>query len=173
MILALDIATQTGVAFGDRGGAPTAWSVDLGAGRSEDARFSRLLSLTHSLIEEHRPEIIAVEAPIGGPNTSHFLVGLIACVRGCAFNRGVPVQSCSIAAVRKHFIGKHLSAKDYPGMKPAQAKAAIKGVVMTRCKALGWKVTDADAADAMATWDFACATMGHQTAPVGGLFDAR
>lgn len=172
MIVAMDIATQTGVAFGGRKDeAPTSLSVDLGRGRSEDYRFSRILQLTHNLIEEHGPATIAIESAIGGPNASAYLIGLVACVRGVAANRHVPIKMCAIGSVRKHFLGRVPTRRDFPGMKPAQAKAAIKGLVMERCRVLGWQVADDNCADACALFDFARATMGAQTVPAGGLFD--
>lgn len=170
MIVALDIATVTGVAWGAARSRPSSTSVDLGQGRSEDARFSKALVLTHGLIEKHRPELIAVEAAVGGPKTSHFLVGLLACIRGCAFNRGVPVEVYPINSIRKHFVGKSLQVRDFPGLKPAQAKKQIKAVVMQRCRALGWDFPDDNAADALALLDFAHAVRGVQTIPAGGLF---
>jgi len=170
MIVALDIATVTGVAVGSPGRPPKAWSVDLGKGRSEDARFSQVLVLTHGLIERHRPSLIAIEAAVGGPKASAYLIGLVACVRGCAANRGVPVQTFPINSIRKHFTGRALALRDFPHLKPLAAKRAIKQVVMDRCRMLGWDVPDADAADAAALWDFACATQGAQSIPAGGLF---
>lgn len=168
-VLALDIATVTGCAVGVAGDKPVAWSVDLGKAPDE-RRFSNVLRLTSDLLAEHAPDLLAVEAPVGGPKTSHYLVGLLACVRGCAWNRSVPVEMCAIASVRKHFLGKALSTKDFPGLKPAAAKRAIKEQVMNRCALLGWNVPDADAADAAAVWDFTCSrhSKAHQT--VGGLF---
>jgi Holliday junction resolvasome RuvABC endonuclease subunit len=171
-IVALDVATQTGVCVGNSGAAPTAWSVNLGKGLSEDQRFSNILKLTHGLIEEHDPDLIAVEAFIGGKNASAYLIGLVACVRGCAANRGVKVVLMFPATVRKHFLGKALTSRDFPGLKQAKAKLAIKERVATQCRAIGWTVPDLDAADAAATWDYACAThaRGYQAAPTGGLF---
>lgn len=170
IVVALDIATQTGVAVGSPGGKPKAWSVDLGKGRGEDARFSKALVLTHELIERHRPDLIAVEAAIGGKFASAFLIGVVACVRGVAANRGVPVRSYTSGSVRKHFLGRALAKRDFPALKPAAATKAIKGEVIARCRLLGWEVADDNAADACALWDFACATAGFQTAPSGGLF---
>mgnify|MGYP000010467430 CR=1 FL=1 len=170
IVVALDIATQTGIAAGSPGGKPKAWSVDLGKGRGEDARFSKALVLTHELIERHRPDLIAVEAAIGGKYASAFLIGVVACVRGVAANRGVPVRSYTSGSVRKHFLGRALAKRDFPALKPAAATKAIKGEVIARCRLLGWEVADDNAADACALWDFACATAGFQTAPSGGLF---
>jgi Holliday junction resolvasome RuvABC endonuclease subunit len=171
-ILALDIASVTGVAVGESHGSvsPRAWSVDLGKAKSEDHRFSQALILTHKLIAEHKPDLIAVEAAVGGPKTSHFLVGLLACIRGCAANRGVPIKTYPINSIRKHFTGRALQVRDFPGLNPSAAKKQIKAVVMQRCRMLGWDFTDDNAADALALLDFARATEGAQTIPAGGLF---
>lgn len=170
MIIALDVATVTGIAVGVPGSKPTAWSVDLGKAKSEDFRFSKALVLTHDLISKHKPRLIALEGAVGGPHTSHFLVGLLACIRGCAFNRGIKIEVYPIGAIRKHFLGRAPQVRDFPGLKHAQAKAQIKAQVMQRCRLLKWDVPDDDAADAAALWDFACATEGAQTIPSGGLF---
>lgn len=171
-IVALDVATQTGICVGRAGADPKAWSVDLGKGRSEDARFSNILRLTQGLIQTHEPDMIVVEAFVGGPKASAYLIGLVACVRGCAANRGIPVELVYPATARKHFIGKAMTGRDFPGLKPAKAKLAIKKVVLDRCHLLGWDVPDLDAADAACAWDWACATKvkNYQAKPHGGLF---
>ena len=171
-IVALDIATQTGIAVGSSGGDPKCWSVDLGKGLSEAGRFSNVLRLAHGLLETHSPDLVVCEAFIGGKNASAYLIGLVACVRGWAANRGVKVEMVFPATVRKHFMGKALTSRDFPGMKPAKAKLAIKERVAAQCRAIGWEVPDLDAADAAATWDWACATYAprYQAKPHGGLF---
>lgn len=171
-IAALDVASVTGLAVGNCGQRPKAWSVDLRqAGRSEDARFSEVLKLTHGIISRHKPDLIVVEAPIGGRDANALLIGLVSCVRGCAFNFGVPCQSVMPSTVRKHFLGKAKTSRDFPGLSQAKAKLAIKKEVLARCHLLGWDVPDLDAADAAATWDWAGAVYGRaQSVPVGGLF---
>ena len=170
-IVALDVATRTGVCVGSSGADPRAWSVDLGK-PPEERRFSNVLTLTQGLIVEHRPDLIVVEAFIGGREASAYLIGLVACVRGCAANRGIPMEMVYPATVRKHFLGKALTSKDFPGLSKAKAKLAIKERVARQCRAIGWVVPDLDAADAAATWDWACATKakGYQSKPHGGLF---
>ena len=176
IILALDLASITGVAVGSPGGAPTAWSVDLGKARLEDFRFSQALVLTHKLIERHKPDLIAIEAPVGGPKTSHFLVGLVACVRGCACNRKVRIEAYNIAAIRKHFCGGHVTSAAYGHLEPkrrkAAARAAGKNLVMQKCRMLGWDAEDDNAADACALWDLACSleSRAHQISTIGGIF---
>lgn len=172
IVLAMDISTNTGVALGKPGAAPKTWVEEFGKrGTSDDARFSKCLEVTSRLIAAHKPDLLVYEAPVGGPKTSHLLVGLIACVRGCAFNRGVRVEGVAIGTVRRHFLGKHFTTKHFPGKSHAAAKAAIKAQVIARCGQLGWRVDGADEADAAALFDFACATWGRsQAAPLGGLF---
>lgn len=170
-IVALDVATKTGICVGDSGAEPRAWSVNLGE-PPDDRRFSQALQLTQSLIAEHSPDLIVAEAAIGGPKASAYLIGLIACVRGCAWNRGVRFELAHLSAVRKHFVGKALTTKHYPHLTQAAAKRAIKVEVMRRCHLVGWKPDTDDEADAMATWDWACATFakGYHAKPQGGLF---
>lgn len=170
-ILALDVATNVGICVGESGADPRAWSVYLGD-PPDERRFSNALSMAHGLIENHNPDLIVVEAAIGGPKTSHYLVGLVACVRGCAYNRGVQVKSAALGTVRKHFLGKAIATRDFPHLKQAAAKKAIKAEVMKRCALLGWPVDTDDEADAVAIWDWACAEFvrGHHAKPAGGLF---
>lgn len=170
-IIGMDVATQCGLAVGSSGRDPQCWSVDLGKGMSEDFRLSEMLKLTHGLIATHEPDLIVIEAFIGGKNASAYLIGLVACARGCAANRGIKTVMVFPATVRKHFLGKALTTKDFPGLKQAEAKIAIKERVAAQCRALGWEVPDLDAADAAATWDWAMATHapGYQ-AKTGGLF---
>ncbi|UWQ30228.1 hypothetical protein [Leisingera sp. M523] len=184
-ILALDVATTTGICVGVSGADPRAWSISLGEapGRGrlskdekaelEARRFNNALIMTQGLIEAHSPDLIVIEAAIGGPKASHYLIGLVACVRACAKNRGVKCKPANLGAIRKHFLGRSFSVSDFPHLKPVAAKLAIKVEVVKRCHLLGWDIgTDHDAADACALWDWACAThvSGHQAAPAGELF---
>jgi hypothetical protein len=68
-LLALDIATVTGVAVGETRGLPVCFSERLGeSGEPHGPRFSRMLELTAHLIARHEPELIAIEAAIAaGP----------------------------------------------------------------------------------------------------------
>lgn len=175
VVLALDVATRTGIAVGCHTGKPECWSEDLGKGKTEDERFSNVLRLAHELIQEHEPALIAVEAPIGGKTSSMFLVGLVACVRGVAYNRKIPCETVAPSSVRKHFMGKAKTSRHFRGLSHAKAKLAIKQEILDRCLLLKWDVPDLDAADAAATWDYACAkwVRGYEAKPTGGMFDAR
>jgi hypothetical protein len=174
-VLALDIATSCGVCFGEAGAVPHAWAIDLGKGCSDAARFAKAIRMTRHYCAKFKPDLVAVEAPIGGPQTSHLLVGMWACVTGEIENAGIPPMKCNIGAVRKHFLGRPISKKDFPGFSAHKAKLEIKKTVMNRGRALGWTITGHDAADAAATWDYACAThdTNHHTTTIGGLFNER
>lgn len=172
-ILALDIASTTGICVGSPGADPKAWSVSLGEG-SQGRRLSEALKLTQGLIVTHNPDLVVGEAAIGGKNASAFLIKLFGCVEAVCWNRGVKFEQAHSGSVRKHFLGKALTTADFPHLRTHKAKkAAIKEVVIQRCKAIGWDVRDdPDAADAAATWDWACATYcrSYQAKPLGGLF---
>lgn len=155
LVLALDIATTTGIAVGNAGGAPRAWSHHLGKA-SKPERFSHMLRLTSDLIEEHKPDLVAVEEPSHGQFEDASLVGLWACAQGVAANRGIEAESWPVPSIRKHFLGRHYTARSFPDLPRAKAKAKIKALVVERCRVLGWGDMDADAADAAALWDFAC-----------------
>ena len=161
-VLSFDTATKTGVCFGCAGETPRAWTVDLGKAEWP-VRFSKTLIMTAHYIEKFRPDLVAVEQFVGGPKANSNLVGLVACVQGEATRLGVRVVSYYPASVRKHFLG---------GIKPP---GNIKAAVYARCRMLGWKVEDTDAADAASLWAHTCSldSRAHQITSVGGLFNGQ
>ena len=169
-LLALDVATQCGIAFGSTGGNPTLWSVDLGKGQSEDVRFSQVLILMHRLLEEYKPDLVAIEAPIGGKYKSDYLIGLVACIRGVVCNRKIPVQKYDIKSIRSSFCGRVLLKKDFPGVNDNQRGKALKAEVVRHAVMRGWDVPDHDAADAGALFEYAMAKAGYQIKLGEGLF---
>lgn len=169
--LAFDIASKTGVAHGRAGSKPSAFAVDLGKA-SDEERFSKALRMTAAYIDRFKPDLVAVEAPVGGRDANALLIGLAACVKGEAARHGCRVVEYFPATVRKHFLGKALTSRDFPALSKAAAKKAIKGAVMDRCRLLGWEVETGDAADAAALWDYACSkeSRAHQLTSLPGLF---
>jgi Holliday junction resolvasome RuvABC endonuclease subunit len=173
-VLAFDIASKSGVCFGRAGETPRAWSVAFGKGSDED-RFSKAIRMTAAYIAKFQPDLVAVEEPVGGREASALLIGLCACVKGETARQGVRVVGYFPASVRKHFLGKALTARDFPSLNRVAAKKAIKGAVIARCNLLGWQIDDPDAADAAALWSFTCALVSrdHQMTDVGGLFGGQ
>lgn len=172
--LAFDVASVTGCAFGVAGEKPRAWSVNFGKQSDED-RFSKAIRMTAAYIERFQPDLVAVEAPVGGRDANALLIGLCACVKGEAARHGVRVVSYFPATVRRHFVGKALTARDFPALNHSAAKKAIKGEVIRRCNMLGWQIDDPDAADAAALWDFSLSmeSRSHQMATIGNLFGVQ
>lgn len=148
------------------------WEIDLGQRTPEAVRYAKAIRMVRHYVERFDPDLVAVEAPVGGPKTSHLLVGLWACVAGELHNTNRAVLKCNIQAVRKHFLGENLTTRSFPGLHPAAAKKQIKRAVINRCAALGWPAATDNCADACAIWDFACATNHptHHTTTIGGLF---
>lgn len=160
-VLSFDTATKTGVCFGIAGQRPRAWSIDLG--KSDwDIRFSKTLRMTAHYIRQFEPDLVVVEAFVGGPKANTDLAGLVACVLGEANRLNVRTVRYYPSSVRKHFLGTISRASKVP----------IKARVYAQCKVLGWDVPDLDAADAAALWDYTCAleSRAHQVTSVGGLF---
>lgn len=170
-VLAVDLAATTGVAFGRPLTAPESWTVDFIKWRDE-ARLARVIRWVLHIQASLTPDLIAVEAPIGGKDANAMLIGMVACLRGQAHALGIRSVFYHAASVRHHFIGKSLTSRHFPDLKQAEAKLAIKNVVKQRCISLGWEPKTLDEADACALWDYACAreSMEHQVANVGGLF---
>lgn len=162
-LLALDIATVTGVAVGETSGAPVCFSERLGeAGAPHGHRFSRMLEFTAWLIKRHDPEAIALEAaiaagPAGGAERVQLAMGLRATVLAIAYRKRVRVYEYPVSAIRKHFIGRS-------GMKRAEAKKAT----LSRCAQIGWSVQNDNEADAAAVWEYSRARLRLGTLPVNG-----
>jgi hypothetical protein len=173
-ILGIDLATVCGFARGRVGEPPTFGALRFGSlGASNDAVFAACLSWISKLLEPHpRPDILMLESMLppdamrGKTNrsTRDRLAGLHGIVRAVAHLRGIrEISEVSVGNVRAHFIGDR-------GCKRQIAKRET----MERCRRLGWKVENSDAADAIAVWHFACSLidprLALQTSP---LFERR
>jgi Holliday junction resolvasome RuvABC endonuclease subunit len=170
--LAFDTAIKTGVCIGDAGSRPRAFTVDLGKAEW-DIRFARALRMVERYVTEFQPDLVVVEAPAAGGFQNLDLIGLTVCIRAQAARMGRKVAVYYPNSVRKHFLGKALKARDFPGKTHGAAKRAIKSQVIARCQLLGWDIEDPDAADAAALWDYACAlaSRSHQITTIAGLFE--
>lgn len=168
-VLALDLATRTGLAFGTAGSAPRCATVDLG--ESQDMRLARMLRLTRDSISRVKPDLVVYEMPVGGSEASAYLIGLASVVIAQATDMGLSPKSLHRGSVRKYFLGRDPKVADFPGMTKGRARSAIKQLVVARCEALGWTVANADEADACALFSFACHKhAGVDLPPPGGLF---
>lgn len=149
IVLALDLAKQTGWCAGAPGTTPRYGSFSL-AGESNE-RFGVLYNRLCYLIRDTSATMMMFEAPITSgskTNTSgstlRYLYGYVAVAEAAAQNSGIPVRECAIATWRKHFLGNG-------GMNRKDAKRAA----ITRCRQMGYSVETDDEADAIGIWDYA------------------
>ena len=166
-LLAFDLATNTGVAFGGTGGMPIAMTYVLGdSGSKHGQRFAELGLVTRRLIADFKPDHIAIEEAIAGgapgdASRVKLAMGLRACVMAAGFVHDIKVTEHAVASIRKHFVGQGNLASD-------KAKAAT----IRRCERLGWRVRNDNEADALALWDFVRNGLTKSsTLPPNGLFD--
>ncbi len=144
-ILALDVASQMGVAEGRAGEVPRSYTVRLGD--SECSMAERAGKATRWIAERlliNRPDWIYIEAPLT-PNASKSadatvvaltLFGAIAGPAECKLRN---VRTGNVQTIRKAFLGH---------ARPSYPKQRAKAM----CEALGWSPKTLDEADALALW---------------------
>ncbi len=147
MLLALDLGTKTGAAYGEPGvAAPQltieTWEMPSGGGVAVgefmDA-FQR--QLADRLLRG--VSVLVFEAPYIGPktmmnmNTTRRLIGLPAICEMLAFQRGIPVFECVIPTVKANFAGHG---------------RADKPTMMREARKRGFRITNDHEADAAACW---------------------
>lgn len=169
MILAFDLATNTGVAFGPAGAkVPELRSYKLAPGATQGARFLEAFIMTRRLIKESGCQVIVVEKALaaGGGGAAarvELAMGIRACVLAAAYHEQIPVKEYAVTTIRKHFIGK--------GNTP---RAEAKRATIKRCQMLGWDPQNDNEADAAALWDYASMMSGGWSSPVyGGMFETE
>ena len=161
-ILALDLAARTGWALGTvKDDMPESGSIRWA---KEGASLACVLSecrdqLGAFLLQHPGIEIVVFEAPMDPtiikgprrPGTARMLMGLTGVVEemiytGNAkgyFARRVDVREATVAQIRVHFIGSNHRKRD-----------VAKQQTILKCRRLGWKPIDDNAADALALWDY-------------------
>jgi Holliday junction resolvasome RuvABC endonuclease subunit len=168
ILLAFDLASNTGVAVGDSSSRPICSSEQLGdTGASHGARFAQALVMTKRLILEHKPDFIIVEQAIasGAPGAAsrvQLAMGLRACVYATCHFHHIKFREYPVQTIRKHFIGRGNLKRD-----------AAKGETINRCKRLGWAIANDNEADAAAAWDLARARLVGHSSISGDLFNGK
>jgi hypothetical protein len=163
-ILALDLATTTGIARGIVGGTPVADTIAFAkhAGASNEAVFARALSWVSTYLQADAPHLIFVEAmlpPDAMKNATSRavrdrLAGLHGIIRGVAYLRGTyRIEAATVGDIRGHFLGARGLRRD-----------AAKRATVERCRALGWRCENDNEGDALALWSYACAQVDPTTA---------
>ncbi len=171
-ILALDIATVAGWAYGAPGSLPLSGTERWAPPSSSNGRVGAgMLIWLSDFLKVHHVDAIYFEAPFDPRimakktnfNTTRILVGLPFLLETLLEAKGYSrVFEVSVSDVRKHFLGKDPRGDEG------------KRQVQLRCRQLGWKFNSADAADALAVWSFACAIESPKTSiATAPLFQPR
>jgi len=150
-ILALDLATTTGWAYGRPGGKPNSGAVRFskpGAGRAETYRaflvwLTRFVAMTPcALITYESPAQPLLMMGRTNIDTIKRLIGMAENLEEWAHER-IELREASVQQVRAHFIGSNRHKRD-----------DAKRLTIQRCRDLGWDVDGDDAADACALWSY-------------------
>jgi hypothetical protein len=166
-ILALDVASRTGAAWGTVGATPRSLSIKFtreGEASSMDGvgeASARAIRWLAEFTAVERFDRAVIEAPVPEAALGHqtnawataLKFALIGSLSGALKLRSIPVAFANIQAVRKLFIGK------------GNVRGEIaKPEVMRICGALGWTPDNTDEGDAMACWLFECSRVSPRLA---------
>ena len=157
-ILFIDAATVYGAAIGRAGERPQSWSGRFaGPGASRGAISAGAMKFIVSVVEQHQPDHIVIEAPLAvalvngktNRSTTEILMGLPFVLQGMAYCLGIYNLSVArVPKIREHFIGGN------PRGEIGKEK------VFQKCLDLGWILPDdedksRDRSDALAGWSYA------------------
>ncbi|HEY2757507.1 MAG TPA: hypothetical protein VGJ01_17395 [Pseudolabrys sp.] len=151
-VLALDLATKTGWAYGSPGAVPKSGSLRFAReGATMAAHLVGCRKWLVDFIAVNETRLVVFEAPLtpdlmrGRTNIStiRLLIGLAAIVEECLYGRGIDVREARVSDVRAHFLGSNRFKRD-------EAKRATKEL----CARIGWPAVDDNAADALALWSY-------------------
>lgn len=153
-VLALDLATTTGWAYGAPGSVPKCGHIRFappGASRAQVYRVFRTWMEDKWNVRDHQPDLIVYELPMqplhmkGKTNidTSKLLLGLAEHLEEWSFDV-IELREATVAQVRSHFLGSNMKS------------AIAKHETFERCKMIGWPVETTDESDACALWHYQC-----------------
>jgi hypothetical protein len=162
-ILALDVATKTGVAEGRPGEVPRLQTIDFRGDDGLTGLYGRATLWMATKLREPAnpsdpispPDLVVIEKPVppsgafGHTNhdTTLITLGLFAIFCGIVHCKSIRLEIAPISTWRKHFLGKG----NYPG-------PIAKDMAVERCKLLGWDAPDHNAAEAAGIFEWAGAT---------------
>jgi hypothetical protein len=147
-ILALDLTTQTGWAYGRPGETPQFGSLRFGRpGEDRASKYRTFRNWLSLHLTTHPADLIVFESSATAStmsgkttmDTIKWLVGLCEHLEEFCFDR-VELREAMTSQVRAHFLGSN------PKRDEAKAKT------MQRCREYGWEVSNDDEADALALW---------------------
>ena len=163
-VIGLDAGRRLGFAAGLPNAVPESFTVVLSksdAGLAVQA--GNLIAFLDKRFREDRPALVVKEAPFSLAAFSDHHVneaavrsafGLHCIIDGMCQRYGITCREIAEVTVTKHFTGKARH-----GGRPARKRAIIN-----RCRLLGYVAADCsdeDRCDALAVWDWACATLAR------------
>lgn len=162
-ILAIDLASKTGLAEGRPGEKPRLRTIEFAPGGDVFDFYGALTAWMATKLRDNPPDLIAIEEPIAPSaikgHTSHDTtmktIGGFAIIVGIIKCKNIPFEPVRVATWRKHFIGSGVLASIDD--RDARRKEG-KRMVIHRCRLLGWAPEDDNQADAAGIWDWAGAT---------------
>jgi hypothetical protein len=152
-VLALDLATVTGWAWGQPGSLPKFGHERFAKqGEPRPVAYRKFRLWLDLFCSARRPDLIVFESPavpsfMGGKTnieTIRLLMGLAEHLEEWAWEK-FELREATTAQVRAHFIGRNLRSN------------VAKPLVMARCRERGWMVETTDEADACALFSYQCA----------------
>ena len=166
IIMALDLAIETGFAVGRVGGHPRSGSVKLKKrGQDERTAWRNLGCWLRDQFKLERPDLIAYEAALhpgvmlnmgNSSITAAMQWGHVAAVEAICGPLGLRTEAVNVQTVRKHFTGR--------ARHPTRTEA--KRAVVERCWTLGYFERDCNndnRADACAVFDYASAVFARRS----------
>jgi hypothetical protein len=152
-VLALDLASVTGYAYGVPGSIPQCGHLRFskpGSSRAQTYRAFR--EWLDSAWGRKIPDIIVYELPmhplhVRGKTTfetTKLLIGLAEHLEEWSYEKA-ELREATVGQVRSHFIGRNMNG------------VIAKRETFERCKILGWPVETKDESDACALWHYQCA----------------
>lgn len=169
-LIALDVATRVGFAFGQVGGEPEFGSRDFSDKAGTGAVVGKFRAWLNERCYTLKPDLCAFESPyvpvartrfvkVGtdprgasgpppmNPLTLRRLLGMVATVEACCYELRIPCREATSSEIIKFFVGK----ARFDGGRAEKKLATIK-----MCAVYGWQVAgDDNAADALALFHYA------------------
>lgn len=166
-VLALDLASTSGWAYGPVRSKPMSGVIPLGdKGATHGERGAKLLRWLNDFLKLNAVRLAVIEKPLAPQvlvkigatdSTVELLYGLPFVAKTVLSMRGVwEVKYVHVQDVRAHFTGQRTFAESFDPIRKRKVssrengKAAVKNI----CAMRGWPVQSDDEADAIATWSY-------------------
>lgn len=158
-ILALDIATTSGWAFGAPGQTPRYGTFTLPPTGDDLGRFAfNFMQWAIAKVRELEPKEVVFEAPIMPRETNILtlkkLYSLSVICELVCIAQGVPCSEIPAGSWRKSFLG--------PSYPPNGTRDELKRAVIAACRQMGWEPNSTDDADALGIWYVASCARNQQ-----------